>query len=70
MPPDAVVGLITGALTTGEWIVAIASALLLLLTTAPVIWLCCRFVAMSDDAMAKEVADIQRFVEQRDRFRR
>ena len=58
------------ALTTAEWIVAIASALLLLLTTAPVVWLCCRFVGMSDDAMAKEVADVQRFVEERDRLRR
>jgi hypothetical protein len=62
--------MLLSSLTTGEWIVAVGSAVLLLLTMAPVVWLCWHFVAMSDDAMAKMVADVQRFVEQRDRLRR
>jgi hypothetical protein len=57
-------------LTTAEWIVAAGSAVLLLLTVAPIVWLCWRFVQMSDDAFAKQVADIERFVELRDQARR
>jgi hypothetical protein len=59
-----------GSLTTAEWIVAAGSAVLLLLTVAPIVWLCWRFVQMSDDAFAKQVADIERFVELRDQARR
>ena len=58
------------SLTTGEWIVAAGSAVLLLLSIVPLVWLSWRFVQMSDDAVARTVADIQRFAELRDRARR
>lgn len=59
-----------GSLTTGEWIVAAGSAVVLLLSVAPVVWLCWRFLQISDDAFARQVADVQRFAEVRDRARR
>jgi hypothetical protein len=62
--------MLLSALTTGEWIVAVASAVLLLLSTVPVVWLCWRFVQMSDDAVAQTIADVERFTELRDRARR
>jgi hypothetical protein len=58
------------SLTTGEWIVAAGSGVLLLLMVAPVAWLCWRFVQMSDDGYARQVDDVQRFIEARDRARR
>lgn len=58
------------SLTTGEWIVAVGSGVVLLLSVAPVVWLCWRFVQMSDDAFARQVADVQRFAELRDEARR
>ena len=58
------------SLTTGEWIVAAGSAVLLLLSIVPLVWLSWRFVQMSDDAVARTVADVQRFAELRDRARR
>jgi hypothetical protein len=58
------------SLTTAEWIVAVGSAVLLLLTVVPVVWLCWRFLQMSDDAFARQVADVERFAELRDRARR
>jgi hypothetical protein len=58
------------SLTTGEWLVAAGSAVVLLLSVAPIVWLCWRFVQMSDDAFARQVADIERFVQLRDRARR
>ncbi len=58
------------SLTTGEWIVAAGSAVVLLLSVVPLVWLGWRFVQMSDDAVAKTVADVQRFAELRDRARR
>jgi hypothetical protein len=61
---------LVGSLTTAEWIVAAGSAVLLLLTVAPIVWLTWRFVQMSDDTYARQVADVQRFVELRDRARR
>jgi type IV secretory pathway VirB3-like protein len=61
---------LVGSLTTAEWIVAVGSAVLLILSIAPIVWLCWRFVQMSDDAFAKQVADIERFVELRDQARR
>ena len=51
--------LIITTLTTGEWIVAIASGVLLSLV--PVIlggWL---FVQMSDDTVARTIDDVQRY---------
>jgi hypothetical protein len=59
-----------GSLTTGEWIVAAGSAVVLLLSIAPVVWLSWRFLQMSDDAFARQVAEVQRFTELRDRARR
>jgi hypothetical protein len=59
-----------GSLTTGEWIVAVGSGVVLLLMIAPIVWLAWRFVQMSDDAFAKQVADVERFVELRDQARR
>jgi hypothetical protein len=59
-----------GSLTTGEWIVAVGSAVLLILSIAPFVWLTWRFLQMSDDAFAKQVADMERFVELRDQARR
>jgi hypothetical protein len=58
------------SLTTGEWIVAAGSAVVLLLSIVPLVWLGWRFVQMSDEAVARTVADIQRFAELRDRARR
>ena len=58
------------SLTTGEWIVAAGSAVVLLLSIVPLVWLGWRFVQMSDDAVARTVADVQRFAELRDRARR
>ena len=58
------------SLTTGEWIVAAGSAVVLLLSIVPLVWLGWRFVQMSDDAVAKTVADVHRFAELRDRARR
>jgi hypothetical protein len=58
------------SLTTGEWIVAAGSAVVLLLSIVPLVWLGWRFVQMSDEAVARTVADVQRFAELRDRARR
>ena len=58
------------SLTTGEWIVAAGSAVVLLLSIVPLVWLGWRFVQMSDEAFARTVADVQRFAELRDRARR
>jgi type IV secretory pathway VirB3-like protein len=58
------------SLTTGEWIVAVGSTVLLILLIAPVVWLCWRFLQMSDDAFAQTVADVERFIELRDDARR
>ena len=62
--------MLLSALTTGEWLVAAGSAVVLLLSIAPIVWLTWRFVQMSDDAFAKQVADVERFVELRDQARR
>jgi hypothetical protein len=62
--------LTAGALTTGEWLVAAGSCVLLLLSLVPVVWAGWRFVTMSDDAYARQVADVERFAELRDQARR
>jgi hypothetical protein len=58
------------ALTTGEWLVAAGSAVVLLLSIAPLVWLAWRFIAMSDEAFDRTVVDVERFVAARDRARR
>jgi hypothetical protein len=40
------------SLTTGEWIIAAGSTVVLLLSVVPLVWLGWRFVQMSDDAVA------------------
>jgi len=49
-----------GTLTTGEWIVVAGSALVLLLSLAPVLWASWLFVNMSDDAVDHAIHDAQR----------
>jgi hypothetical protein len=66
MPFDPLIG----ALTTAEWLVAVGSGVLLLLSIVPLVWACWYFVQMSDDAYARQVADVERFVELRDAARR
>lgn len=58
------------SLTTGEWVVAAGSAVVLLLSVVPLVWLGWRFVQMSDDAYDRTVADVEHFARQRDRARR
>jgi type IV secretory pathway VirB3-like protein len=58
------------SLTTGEWIVAVGSAVSLIVLIAPLVWLCWRFLQMSDHAFAQTVADVERFIELRDEARR
>jgi hypothetical protein len=58
------------SLTTGEWIVAAGSAVVLLLTVAPLVFLSWRFVQMSDEAFARQVAEVERFTALRDKARR
>jgi hypothetical protein len=48
---------IIATLTTGEWIVAVGSGLLLLLSLVPVIWLTWRFLQMSDSEVARAIAE-------------
>ena len=48
-------------LTTGEWIVAIASGVFLLLSLVPVILGSWFFVQMSDDTVARTIDDVQRY---------
>jgi ABC-type nickel/cobalt efflux system permease component RcnA len=43
--------------TTGEWIVAVGSGLLLLLTAAPFLWLTSRFLQTSDGEVARAIAE-------------
>jgi hypothetical protein len=52
---------IIASLTTGEWIVAVASGVFLLLTLVPLIWGSWLFVQMSDDTVARTIDDVQRF---------
>jgi hypothetical protein len=58
---------IIAALTTGEWIVAAGSALVLLATTAPVVWLCWLFVRMDDEQVSRAIADAQRSARRKER---
>jgi hypothetical protein len=61
---------VLSALTTGEWIVAVGSGLVLLLSLVPVVWLCWHFVQMSDTEMANTIADVERFAAGRDSARK
>jgi len=58
------------SLTTGEWIVAAGSALVVLLSMLPIVWLGWRFVQMSDEAVVQTVAEVERFARVRDEARR
>jgi type IV secretory pathway VirB3-like protein len=61
---------VLSVLTTGEWIVAVGSGLVLLLSVMPVVWLCWHFVQMSDTEMANTIADVERFAASRDSARK
>jgi hypothetical protein len=63
-------GIVIGTLTTGEWIVAGASAALLLASLVPVVWACWMFVAMSDTAVESAIEDARRRGELKDRMTR
>jgi hypothetical protein len=47
--------MLLSALTTAEWLVAVGSGVLLIVSTAPVVWLCWRFVQMTDDEVARAI---------------
>jgi hypothetical protein len=53
--------LVITTLTTGEWIVAIASGVFLLLFLVPVLLGSWFFVQMSDDTVARTIDDVQRY---------
>jgi ABC-type branched-subunit amino acid transport system permease subunit len=61
--------LITGTLTTGEWIVAVASTAFLLLSLVAVVWACWLFVTMSDGAVARAIEDAERLADLKARVR-
>jgi ABC-type branched-subunit amino acid transport system permease subunit len=61
--------LITGTLTTGEWIVAVASTAFLLLSLVAVVWACWLFVTMSDGAVARAIDDAERLADHKARVR-
>jgi hypothetical protein len=48
---------IIATLTTPEWIVAVGSGLVLLLSAAPFVWLTWRFLQMSDGEVARAIAE-------------
>jgi len=48
---------IIATMTTGEWIVAVGSGLVLLVSAAPFVWLTWRFLQMSDSEVARAIAE-------------
>jgi hypothetical protein len=61
---------IVASLTLGGWIAIAVCLILLALSAAPAIWLCWRFVQMSDEAVANAVEDVQRFIDLTEEARR
>jgi fatty acid desaturase len=61
--------LITGALTTGEWIVVAVSAVFLLLSLVAVVWAWWLFVTMSDGAVGRAIDDAERLADLKARVR-
>ena len=55
--------ILISTLTTGEWIVTIASGVIVLLCLVPVIWGSWLFLRMSDDTVARTIGDVQRYSE-------
>jgi hypothetical protein len=55
--------LITGTLTTGEWIVVAVSAVFLLLSLVAVVWACWLLVSASDGAVAGAIEDAERLAD-------
>jgi hypothetical protein len=45
------------SLTTGEWLVVAGSAVVLLLSVVPLLWLCWLFLGLTDDEVARAIAD-------------
>jgi hypothetical protein len=62
-------GMIVATGMSGAWIGVALGIVVLLVCSAPVLWLCWRFVAMDDDAFECAVEDVQRFVELTDQAR-
>jgi hypothetical protein len=62
--------LIVASLTLGGWVAIAVCVILLVLSAVPVIWLCWRFVQMSDEAVANAVEDVQRFIDLSEEARR
>ena len=60
---------VISTLTTGEWIVTVASGVVLLLSLVPVIWGSWLFLRMSDDTVARTIGDVQRYSEQKETAR-
>jgi hypothetical protein len=58
------------ALTTAEWIVAVVSALGLLASMVPIVWLTWRFIQMDDGAVVHEVENAQRLAKAKEEIRR
>jgi hypothetical protein len=60
---------VISTLTTGEWIVTVASGVVLLLSLVPVIWGSWLFLRMSDHTVARTIGDVQRYSEQKETAR-
>jgi hypothetical protein len=60
---------VISTLSTGEWIVAIASGVVLLLSLVPLIWASWLFLQMSDDTVARTIGDVQRYSQMKETAR-
>jgi hypothetical protein len=56
-------GVLIASLSGGDWIWIAVSGIIIVLLIAPVVWLCWRFLQMSDEAFIKSVNDVQEFVD-------
>jgi hypothetical protein len=61
---------IVASLSLGGWIAIAVCVILVVLSAAPVIWLCWRFAQMSDEAVENAVEDVQRFIDLSEEARR
>ena len=57
-------------LTNAEWIVAVVSALGLLASIVPIVWLSWRFVQMDDGAVVHAIENAQQLAKAKDQIRR
>jgi hypothetical protein len=61
---------VLGSLTTAEWIVAVVSGLVFLVSMIPLVWLTWCFVQMDDAAVAREIEHAQLVATSKDELRR